>query len=339
VGLDGFVGTIPASLVTGNIQYHLEALDNEGQRRREPSNVNASFTVIVDTRPDDPPKITHSLPSSIGAGDDLALAATVRDEFGVAGVWVRFRQVGKTDFAQMEMRRSGGDDYGATVPGRFVEPPGVEYYILAIDDALQSAAHPTDAPVAGIHKIEVYPTADPLQIFEMRLGGLLPLWSILLLVLVLVAIAAAGAAAKARRDLKARKSQLPWAAAQASASGAQKGRKGEQTEATGKPPDQAQTVRPAGPLSGGTPGPQGAQPPGPQAGPASTGLAPISRTSASLVTPESEWGFPMGAEAGPQDTEPSLLPPGKRCGSCGMENFVESLWCAGCHASLGGAPR
>jgi hypothetical protein len=333
VGTDRFEGRIPGTLVTADVEYFLEAEDNQQLKGREPPAQNTYHKVVVDTKPDDPPKISHNLPGDIRAGAELTLKATVTDEFGVAGAWVRFREAGKSEFAQVEMRRSGGE-YEATVPGRFLNPPGLEYYVVAEDDSAQVATHPSDAPTQ-LHKVNVYPTADPLDALEMRLGGVLPLWIVLLVVLLVIAVAMSGAAASARKQMKAAQKQVPWAAGAAAAppkeeKQGKKGKKGKETEPPPLQPSVPEEMMGGPPQM--QPAPEQYQQPG-------TGIAPISRPSDSLTGPEAEWGFPMGPAAAPVDTEPSLLSPEKRCPRCGAGNKPEAQWCRQCGSSMAAVPR
>lgn len=96
----------------------------------------------------------HTPPSSAEAGQPLRISGNV---FG-AGDLLRARlyyRVPGGRFSQVELRSESGDLFEATIPGRDVKPPAIEYYVVATDllgrrdEIFASDANPQSVPVTG----------------------------------------------------------------------------------------------------------------------------------------------------------------------------------------------
>ena len=83
----------------------------------------------------DPPVIEHSPNSTeVPGGSIQTISATVTDNENVDSVILYFRQIGKREYNQIEMRRSDVSDvFIATIDQQDAVSPGLEYYIESRD--------------------------------------------------------------------------------------------------------------------------------------------------------------------------------------------------------------
>lgn len=73
--------------------------------------------------------VLHLPPSEARGGVDLRLTAVVDAAWTEAALMVRYRPMGTGAFAESPFERSSAGGYFATIPGRAVSRPGIEYYI------------------------------------------------------------------------------------------------------------------------------------------------------------------------------------------------------------------
>ncbi|MBL7153766.1 MAG: S8 family serine peptidase [Phycisphaerae bacterium] len=84
------------------------------------------------------PVIAHVPKTSAAPGLGLRLTADVTDNVRVVSVTLHHRPLGSSDeYQSISMVRMTADQWSATIPGSAVQPPGVEYYIVASDGISQ----------------------------------------------------------------------------------------------------------------------------------------------------------------------------------------------------------
>lgn len=81
-----------------------------------------------------PPVLDHTPITQASPGRGLRVAAIVTDNSRVESVLVFHRPVGTlTAYASLAAANISGETWSVTIPGSAVEPPGVEYYLVASD--------------------------------------------------------------------------------------------------------------------------------------------------------------------------------------------------------------
>ena len=117
---------------------------------------NTAMAAAIDTIA---PVLTHVPKTTATAGLGLRLTATVTDNVSVDEVQVYYRTTGSGGaFTNLAMNNLSGDEWSVTIPGSFVEPPGLEYYIIASD----GISHTFDGTAAAPHFVVV--SSDPILI-------------------------------------------------------------------------------------------------------------------------------------------------------------------------------
>ena len=118
------------------------------QPDRNTSNNNASVT--IDSRPNQPPAIAHTVSSSAWpVGEAATVTATITDEGDVAAATLYYRTGGESSYAEITMTHGTGHSYAATVPASAVTSRGVLYYMTATDEEpLTGTSDVYSAPVA-----------------------------------------------------------------------------------------------------------------------------------------------------------------------------------------------
>ncbi len=121
--------------------------DNDDNQAMENSGSAYLYTSIFNQ----PPKIDSvSAPSQIEEALDITIDATVKDDRGLASVFLNYRQGGETAFEPTLMSLSGSLFRGV-IPGGAVASRGVEYFIKAMDSDGDMTRHPP----SGIHSVQV----------------------------------------------------------------------------------------------------------------------------------------------------------------------------------------
>lgn len=81
-----------------------------------------------------PPSILHDPPDApIALDHPFLVTAVVDDDAGVAGVRLHFRVIGAEEYQSVEMTRTTGGRYTATIPAHRRSVRAVEYFIAAED--------------------------------------------------------------------------------------------------------------------------------------------------------------------------------------------------------------
>ncbi len=146
-----YSAAIPAATVqTPGVEYYIQAVDAATPSNTRVAPMGApgtpyAFTVaMADTNP---PQITHTQVTSPRApGVAVNVSATITDASGVSTAQLLYRRVGGASFTTVPM--TGGPTFVATIPANEIEPPGIEYYLRAVDgaSAMNAGTSPAAAP-------------------------------------------------------------------------------------------------------------------------------------------------------------------------------------------------
>lgn len=72
---------------------------------------------------------------SVPSGRRLTVEATITDNVAVKGASLFYRFMGTREYFSRSMDSVGNHLYSVTIPGQYVQEPGLEYYIEASDEA------------------------------------------------------------------------------------------------------------------------------------------------------------------------------------------------------------
>ena len=98
-----------------------------------------------------PPVITHVPATSAAPSYALHLSAVVTDNVDVEDVSLSYRTLGSASaYTTLAMVNVAGDEWSVNIPGSAVQPPGVEYYLVASDGITQVYDGTAAAPHAVI---------------------------------------------------------------------------------------------------------------------------------------------------------------------------------------------
>jgi len=82
------------------------------------------------------PVIEHTpLSQPFVTGETATISATITDETGIAEVTLFFRPIGSNEYLQVTMPVLNNNIYSVDIPHEYVQGPGMEYYIKAVDKA------------------------------------------------------------------------------------------------------------------------------------------------------------------------------------------------------------
>lgn len=80
--------------------------------------------------------------NTVEKNKDHNITVTVKDNVGVKQVILYYRVIGTEAYKTQNMQNiSGTDDYSATIKSNKITPPGVEYYVQAMDHAGNTLLH------------------------------------------------------------------------------------------------------------------------------------------------------------------------------------------------------
>jgi hypothetical protein len=126
----------PVTLETGPNTINARATDTSG-------NTNQTLvTVICDITP---PVIYHEPITTATEGENISIFATITDDTKVASATLFYRITGGEAWTSTPMIPIG-NIYSETIPASNVTTAGVQYYIEAVDDVLNTAKKPATAP-------------------------------------------------------------------------------------------------------------------------------------------------------------------------------------------------
>jgi len=79
---------------------------------------------------------------TIDTNKSHTITVTVKDDTAVKQVIVFYRIIGTEKYKSQTMQNiKGSDDYTATISPKQIKPPGIEYYVQALDNAGNSLLH------------------------------------------------------------------------------------------------------------------------------------------------------------------------------------------------------
>ncbi len=98
----------------------------------DPSNIAsaAAFDTI-------PPVLLHTPVTVATPGRQLRLEATAQDNVRVASILLNYRAVGATAYSTLPMLNVASNNWSVTISASAVQPPGLEYYLVASDGQSQ----------------------------------------------------------------------------------------------------------------------------------------------------------------------------------------------------------
>lgn len=95
------------------------------------------------------PVINHLPVKNAAVGGSIEIRATITDNIRVTSTRLYYRKKNQTEFTAATMGEIGENDYSAKIPGKFVVPDGVEYFIDTVDaSANRSTKGTADTPLA-----------------------------------------------------------------------------------------------------------------------------------------------------------------------------------------------
>lgn len=151
---DTWSAQVPAFVVAPpGVEYYIEATDtspvpNSGRAPTAPDLYDFTVTPSEDTAP---PIITHA-PVADGqpSGVAVPISAQIADSLGtVESASLFYRVAGSAAlFVEAPMTNPSGSTWTATIPAGAVTTAGVDYYVVAQDDAENEATSPNGAPTA-----------------------------------------------------------------------------------------------------------------------------------------------------------------------------------------------
>ena len=109
---------------------------------------NAASAAAHDTVP---PGLSHTPVVQATPGRPLRLAAVATDNVQVTEVMVYYRAVGAAAYTALPMLNVSANDWSANLPASAVQPPGLEYYLVATDGGAQTFSGTAATP----HRIVV----------------------------------------------------------------------------------------------------------------------------------------------------------------------------------------
>jgi len=159
---------IPKQTQIGEVKYYIYAKDSQGISATEPSvdpeNSPRSITVTDTSNP----VIQHTpVSGKQEAGVPVTITAKVTDNVEVAEVSLHYRTAGQAGFKLVPMAETSTKSfYSGIIPGPDVIPPGIEYYIKAMDSSNNSVSHPAADPDKVPNSFQVVDTVPPKIVYD-----------------------------------------------------------------------------------------------------------------------------------------------------------------------------
>ena len=100
------------------------------------------YQVDVESEKDTfPPVIVHNPIRAAEEGKSLSITARVYEERGLKSVGVLFREKGQKRWSILKMRQGSYHNFKTTIPGRYIRGNGLEYCIIAVDNAISGIGY------------------------------------------------------------------------------------------------------------------------------------------------------------------------------------------------------
>ena len=143
-----YVATIPSTaVVPPGLDYFLTASDGV-LTTSSPVVTPQIYPHKIPVMPNSAPVIQHVPITYSPPNQDVAITATATDTTDfVKNVTLFYRSAATPAYVAVPMNRPQGDTYEGTIPADVVAPPGVDYYLQAVDNFGTASCHGTaDAP-------------------------------------------------------------------------------------------------------------------------------------------------------------------------------------------------
>jgi hypothetical protein len=123
-----------------NFKVTLTVFDAEGNEDSDTMWVNV--TMVPDTTK---PTIIHTPITNVDTGEPLSISAKITDNNEVTEANLFYRKIGETEYTEIEMTNTFGDEWAAEIPSSDITTQGTEYYIFATD-GVNDAKEPSGNP-------------------------------------------------------------------------------------------------------------------------------------------------------------------------------------------------
>lgn len=118
-------------------------LDHDGKPDAIPPITVAMSSGIGETAEDDkdPPVVIHSPVKRVESGKDIRITADIYENKKLKVTSILYRPIGLDQWKVGQLRNIGGTLYEGVIPGRSVRKQGVEYCVIAVDEAISGIGY------------------------------------------------------------------------------------------------------------------------------------------------------------------------------------------------------
>jgi len=119
-------------------------LDHDGKPEGiPPVTIAMSSSAIGDeTKPDkEPPVVIHSPVRRVESGKDIKITADIYENRKLKVASILYRPIGFDQWKVGQLRKRSGTLYEGVIPGRSVKKQGVEYCVIAVDEAISGVGY------------------------------------------------------------------------------------------------------------------------------------------------------------------------------------------------------
>ncbi len=89
----------------------------------------------------EPPVVTHYPVHRVEEGHNITIKADIYENFKLKIASVIYRPIGTSGWKVGKLRHKSGFEYEGIIPGRYVRPEGLEYCVIAIDEAISGVGY------------------------------------------------------------------------------------------------------------------------------------------------------------------------------------------------------
>ncbi len=116
-------------------------MDHDGKPEAIPPSINTSTSdsdsLIADT---EPPVVIHAPIHRVEAGKNITIKADIYEQ-RLKTTSIIYRPIGFDGWKVGALRSKGGSSYEGVIPGRFVTKQGLEYCVIAVDEATNGVGY------------------------------------------------------------------------------------------------------------------------------------------------------------------------------------------------------
>jgi hypothetical protein len=126
-------------------------LDHDGSPDDSPPvTVGLGSAVLTDSVIDkDPPVVIHSPVRRVEEGKDVKIKADIYENYKLKVASILYRPVGFDRWSVGKMMPISGTQWDGVIPGRSVQEQGLEYCVIAVDEAISGVGY------SGLPKLPV----------------------------------------------------------------------------------------------------------------------------------------------------------------------------------------